>query len=272
MRDLDAIAEAVGPGPVDVLWSSFPCQPFTKAGLRRGSSDERDGWPWTTAAIDRFRPRWFLGENVRGLLMHIDGCMFAGGQGNLFAAAEPQACPGCYFERVILPDLRRRFAHVGWWIMNAADYGVPQGRRRIILWAGPAPLIKPAATHGPDTAQPWVRAEQVLDLDRTSSLGQWALMRTGSHGDGKQAIPLHGPATTVTTVAGRAPWKTAGATWLARAGECRRLTTAECAVLQDFPAGYPFQGGTGAQYRQIGNAVPPRLAEVVGRALLEAAR
>jgi site-specific DNA-cytosine methylase len=50
----------------------------------------------------------------------------------------------------------------------------------------------------------------------------------------------------------------------------RRLTVAECAVLQDFPAGHPWQGGVGAQYRQVGNAVPPRLAEVVGRALMTA--
>jgi site-specific DNA-cytosine methylase len=50
----------------------------------------------------------------------------------------------------------------------------------------------------------------------------------------------------------------------------RRLTVAECAVLQDFPAGHPWQGGVGAQYRQVGNAVPPRLAEAVGRALMTA--
>jgi len=52
----------------------------------------------------------------------------------------------------------------------------------------------------------------------------------------------------------------------------RRFTVAECATLQDFPAGHPFQGGIGAQYRQVGNAVPPRLAEVVGRALLRSAQ
>ena len=51
----------------------------------------------------------------------------------------------------------------------------------------------------------------------------------------------------------------------------RRLTTAECAVLQDFPADHPFQGGIGAQYRQIGNAVPVPLGRAIGQALVATA-
>lgn len=47
----------------------------------------------------------------------------------------------------------------------------------------------------------------------------------------------------------------------------RRLTTAECAILQDFPADYPWQGGITATYRQIGNAVPPTLARVLAEAI-----
>ena len=125
VRNLDAITAAAGPAPVDVLWSSFPCQAFSTAGKRLGAADERNGWPWTVAAVDRFRPTWLLGENVRGLLLHTGGCTFAGGQEGLFSRADPSACPGCYFERVILPDLRARFAYVGWWLLDAADFGVP---------------------------------------------------------------------------------------------------------------------------------------------------
>ena len=50
----------------------------------------------------------------------------------------------------------------------------------------------------------------------------------------------------------------------------RRLTVAECAVLQDFPEGYPWQGTKTAQYRQIGNAWPRTFGRVLGRAILEA--
>lgn len=308
VRDLDAIATAVGPDPVDVLWSSFPCQAFSTAGKRLGAADERNGWPWTVAAIDRFRPTWLLGENVRGLLLHTGGCAFAGGQEGLFARPDPSRCPGCYFERVILPDLRARFEHVGWWLLDAADYGVPQHRRRVILWAGPAPLTEPTPTHGPGRAAPWVSMGEALGLGSgvaeygcgrsgrmsyesipldgpSNAVGcggpcgvplvtEWVPMMTANTED-KRPVLVDGPATTIAADPSGHPWNYRGESWLSSttdASKRRRLTTAECAILQDFPAGHPFQGGVGAQYRQIGNAVPPRLAEVVGRALLEAAR
>lgn len=331
VRDLDRI-EAVA-GRVDALWSSFPCQAWSTAGRRRGAQDERNGWPWTVDAIDRFRPAWFLGENVRGLLLHVGGCPFAGGQGGLFAQPDPTACPGCYFERVILPQLRARFACVGWWLLDAADYGVPQHRRRVILWAGPQPLRRPAPTHGPGRVAPWVSMGEALGLpigevytqrspetakggnrwvpieEPSATIGcasrpQWRPVVAGAWEDGRPPLPVDGPAPTLTVRSCEAtPWTSAGGLYLARpaptvsaVGEAkgsgpgghpermqrasdalfldtgrRRLTVAECAVLQDFPPGHPFQGGAQAQYRQVGNAVPPRLAEVVGRSLVDAA-
>ena len=53
-------------------------------------------------------------------------------------------------------------------------------------------------------------------------------------------------------------------------GGRRRLTVQECAVLQDFPSDHLWHGTKTAQYRQVGNAVPPRLAEAVARAVLVA--
>ena len=53
-----------------------------------------------------------------------------------------------------------------------------------------------------------------------------------------------------------------------RATGRRRLTTAECAILQDFPPDYPWRGGITSLYRQIGNAVPPTLARVLAGAVI----
>ena len=53
-------------------------------------------------------------------------------------------------------------------------------------------------------------------------------------------------------------------------GMCRKLTVAESALIQNFPNGHPWQGPKTAHCRQVGNAVPPKLAEVVGRALMAA--
>ena len=54
--------------PVDVLTGGYPCQPFSHAGKRKGSSDERHLWPFVAVAIDALRPRVVVLENVRGHL------------------------------------------------------------------------------------------------------------------------------------------------------------------------------------------------------------
>ena len=187
VRDLDPIAAVAGES-CDLLWSSFPCQAWSTAGARKGAADKRNGWPWTVDAIDRFRPRWLLAENVRGLTFHSkSGC------------GDPMTCPGCYLERVILPDLRQRFAHAGYWVLDAADYGVPQHRRRVILWAGPVKLTEPPATHRDpkahadlfDHREPWVSMGEALGLTAGSAFHR-------SHGStGLRPISVESPSPTV---------------------------------------------------------------------------
>jgi DNA (cytosine-5)-methyltransferase 1 len=311
VRDLDTIQSVAGPS-CDLLWSSWPCQPFSSAGLRMGAQDKRNGWPWTVDAIDRFQPAWFMGENVRGLLSHTGICPQP--------HPEPDRCPRCYFDAIIMGDLRARFAHVGWWLLDAADFGVPQHRRRVIVWAGPAPLTPPAPTHGPGMfTRPWMSMGEALGLSsgRVVGGGRNPQRRELAHTRNFRDLTDE-PSTTVaaTQVGNAGPWVVAagetgagmprhvsesaptigtkGTAYLLRpaptvaAGSTgsacgqlsadaearrRRLTVEECARLQDFPAGYPWEAARTktSRYRCVGNAVPPTLARVVGERLMEVA-
>jgi DNA (cytosine-5)-methyltransferase 1 len=288
MMAREALASQLLDPDLDLLWSSFPCQGWSSAGARLGARDPRNGWPWTVAAIDRLQPRWFLGENVRGLTMH-SGC------------ASELDCPGCYLRGVIVPQLEERFAHAGYWVLDAADYGVPQHRRRVILWAGPAPLQAPAPTHGPPgqgdlfrRLKPWVTMGETLGLGSFI----WDAARNNDRNPrqerptpstepapalgtkGNQYILRPAPTVTAQEVKGTRASEASGGTFNGgpdRASDAlylatgrRRLTVEECAALQSFPPDHPWRGTKRSKYQQVGNAVPPPLARVVAQRVLEA--
>ena len=285
--DVRAVDWSPWVGSVDLLWASPPCQAGSAAGKRRGRSDDRDGWPWTFAAVDALSPIWLLAENVRGWTFHRPGCPRDG---------RDLSCVGCYWERVVLPGVRARFPFAGAWSLDAADYGVPQRRRRVILWAGPVPLAEapPPPTHGdprdPGTAarglRPWVTLGEAVgaSLNRASCDQRRCYPCSKSFGRAcKEPGRLALPAPTVTcqdekgTRAHAPDWDLHGGP--DRASDAaflvagiRRVELAEGLLLQGFPADWPLQGTVHERYVQAGNAVPPALAEAAGRAMLAAHR
>jgi DNA (cytosine-5)-methyltransferase 1 len=144
-------------------------------------------------------------------------------------------------------------------ILNAADYGVPQTRRRAVLIASRVRTVhRPTPTHaraagavlfGPEPA-PWLSMSDALGWVRP------VLVNTrGHHSAGGTAFTSDQPAWTLTK---------STRTWLLTGHPHRdRLTAAEGCVLQGFPPQYPFAGTRTKVFEQIGNAVPPPLAHAV---------
>ena len=61
---------------IDILSGGFPCQPYSTAGKRKGTEDDRHLWPEMLRAIGEIAPRYIVGENVRGLVNWSDGLVF----------------------------------------------------------------------------------------------------------------------------------------------------------------------------------------------------
>lgn len=278
LRSVDLTAYA---GRTTLLWASPPCQAGSTAGARLGAEDARDGWPWTFAALDVVRPTWFLAENVLGWTYHRDRC-------------DSAACVGCHWDGYVLPELARRFSFCGAWRLDAADFGAPQRRRRVILWGGPLPLSAEGPprshAHPADAAaleagrRPWRSLSEAVGdtlLDPTTCESRVCYPCDGSHGRAcAEPGRLSLPAPTVTTTEEKGTRANAAAGWSFHGGPdrasdaaflvagVRRITLAEGLRLQGFPDDWPLQGTIRQRYAQVGNAVPPPLAEAAGRAVL----
>ncbi|MHC9531765.1 DNA cytosine methyltransferase [Prescottella equi] len=98
--------------PVDILTGGYPCQPFSAAGKRKGTNDERHLWPYVREAIRVLRPRYTVLENVAG---HRS----------------------LGFDRV-LGDLAEDGMHVRWTSLRASDIGAPHHRERLFILVTPA--------------------------------------------------------------------------------------------------------------------------------------
>jgi DNA (cytosine-5)-methyltransferase 1 len=96
-------------GQVDILTGGFPCQPYSTAGLRKGKADERHLFPHMLRCIKEVKPRWIIGENVRGLVSWNGGMVF------------DEVCD----------DLEREGYEVQPFLIPAASVNTPHQRQRI---------------------------------------------------------------------------------------------------------------------------------------------
>jgi len=96
-------------GQVDILTGGFPCQPYSSAGKRLGKADERHLFPHMLRCIKEIKPRWVIGENVRGLVNWNGGLVF----------------------NEVYDDLEREGYEVQSFLIPAAGVNAPHQRYRI---------------------------------------------------------------------------------------------------------------------------------------------
>lgn len=262
-------------GKADVVFGGPPCQPFSTGGLRRGTADSRNMFPEFLRTLAEVRPAAFLAENVPGLATRNR----IGYLGELLAQFEALGF------------------HVSWDVVYAADYGVPQKRRRlIVVGMREGSFWFPKPTHGPSTNVPYVASGTVINKAKALGTPPDCPVVYAKYPDprrspyaghvyngGGRPIDLSAPCHTLLASAGGykthwvdtmdiAPDYTAhlmagGGPREGAVPGARRMTLEESALIQTFPAGMWFAGSRSSQYTQVGDAVPPTLGYVLGHAL-----
>ncbi|WP_330349513.1 DNA cytosine methyltransferase [Streptomyces sp. NBC_00582] len=263
-------------GELDLLAGGVPCPPFSVAGKQLGQDDERDLFPTMLDLVEELKPRAVMIENVTGLVKPFD---------KFFT----------YREQIKQRLRSEGYVVCGWRLLEAADFGVPQLRPRAILVA-----IREDCYRGfswPEPNGEFKTVAAALDItmkrrfqkaDRLDWYEKWRKKATEA---GTVAPTLvggskrHGGADLGPTRAKKA-WSALGVNGMGVANDEDNvnldrdlgngdnlgpmLTVEQAAIIQGFPKDWRFAGRKTAQYRQVGNAFPPPVAEAVGKAIREA--
>lgn len=262
MRDIRGIKSSEIP-ECDAVVGGFPCQGFSVANWARSLDDPRNQMYHQMVRVVRAKqPRYFIGENVKGLASLGKGAVL----------------------QHIVRDFEKLGYRVRQAVVNAADYGVPQSRMRLLIVGThndqpELPSFPPAPTHAEPTAarmlglRPWNTVGVALAHLPEPEHGK----HIHNHQCSKYKLRFNGhlghrfvePTRPAPTVTARGDER-GGVVVLHHPGNHRRMTARELAATQSFPDEFVFIGTKTSAYRQIANAVPPLLGEALGRLLAEA--
>lgn len=238
----------------DIVIGGFPCQGFSVANTKRDVNDERNKlYLQLIRVIKAKKPKFFLAENVKGILNIGNGEVI----------------------RMIMKEFSSLGYKVQKKLLNAADYGVPQTRERVIITGVRNDLnfiyTYPEPTNdknGGIFIPKWVTIKEAFkdipNPDEPNNLSNHVYSKykvTISNYIGHRLIDPDKPAPTVT---GRGDER-GGVVVLHHPNNKRRMTCRELATIQSFPLDYHFCGSMSSVYRQIANAVPPLLGYAVAK-------
>ncbi len=256
----------------DILTGGFPCQGFSIANLYRNVKDERNElYLEIVRLLNETKPKFFLAENVPGILSL--------GKGE------------------VVKQIMKEFSEIGQddgfssyevkkFKLNTADYGVPQGRKRVIFFGVSNEFstdtrkeifqeFPPKPTHSNNTddkLKPYLTLRETIgDLPEPYTK---QAEKVKNHFGTKHKVKINGYMGNR-----KLSWDKPGPTIVGRGGgmggpviavhpNCeRRFTVRETARIQSFPDDFKFYGSTSSQFRQIGNAVAVEFARHLGTAL-----
>ncbi len=265
-----------------------PCQPFSTAGKRLGINDPRGSlFKEFVRMIDEIRPRFFVMENVKGLMSSM-------------LKDEGGVSTNTKVLDVILEEFARLNYKTVYGVLDAVNYGVPQFRERFILIGSRdnEGIFLPAPTHfhiHQNANYRWrTLGETIRDLEDVKgecaefSESRLKYLRMVPEGGNWRNLPLD-----VVEQAMGGAYKSGGgkvgfyrrlsysqpsptvvtspvqkATMMCHPIKDRPLSVAEYARIQQFPDDWEIIGTVSDKYKQIGNAVPVGLAKAIGETLI----
>ena len=239
----------------DILTGGFPCQSFSIVAQnppRLGIKDDRGMLFFEMCRILRERqPKCFIAENVKGIL----------------TANKKEAFP------LILQEFENSGYDVKYTVLNAADYGVPQKRERVIIvgfrkdlaidFTFPTATINDEKEYEPLCS---VIETDVADKYYFSEKAVAGMMKNRESMNKGRAQDVSKPCNTVGAHLAKVSLNSTDPVLFVD-GKYRRFTPREVARIQSFPEKFKLVGSEGAQYRALGNAIPPVMFWYVAQAV-----
>ena len=238
----------------DIMLGGFPCQGFSLSGPRRIDDSRNVLYKEYVRILKAKMPLAFVGENVKGLLT------MGGGK---IVDAIIEAFHQCGYKVKLK-------------LLNAADYGVPQDRERVIIVGIREDLQCGEFVFPTQLGRRVTLRETIWDMGRASAkdvcgapFSSRYMSRNRKRGWDEvsftipamaKQVALH-PSSPDMVKLGKDEWR------FGKKVGTRRLSWREAAAIQTFPRKLEFAGDLTSKYKQIGNAVPVRLAEQIAKAL-----